>query len=157
MIRIKYGDIGFTLVELLVALFVIALVASILWGGLSGYRNNQALSTGVETVLAALAEARTKTVSSEGDRQYGVYFDAGRAVIFPGPTYAEGGVLNREFRLENAISISTTSLLVSTSTIMFAKITGGAANYGTITIALKSDSTKTKIIAVSQTGEVSQQ
>lgn len=148
---------GITLVELLIFMAVVVLILSILWKGLTSYRDSQSLGTGTETILAILSEARTKTVSSENDSQYGVYFDSNRAVIFPGIVFAEPNSLNQEFKLDTAIKVSTTSLQSSTSTIVFSRITGEAPNYGTVTLSLKRDSSKSKIISVSRTGEVAVQ
>ncbi len=148
---------GFTLIELVIALGVMVLLISVIWTGLEKTRKNQALSTGVETVLSALREARTKTLSLEGNQSYGVYLEEDRVVIFPGESFSEPNILNQEFWLEKAISISTTSLAVSTSTILFNAVTGEVPNYGTITISLKSDASTNRTINVSRTGETSQQ
>lgn len=155
--NLQPNNTGFTLVEILISLFVLAILSSFLWGGLKASRDNQGLSTGVETVLSALSEARTKTTSSEGDNQFGVYLDSGRVVIFQGTTFTEPNSLNREFKLDAVVAISSTALSVSTSTIIFQKITGETTNYGTITISLKSNATKNKVINVYRTGEANQQ
>lgn len=148
---------GFTLIELLVYFSITVLLVSIGWGGLSNYRDTQALTSSTETILSALSEARTKTISSENNSQFGVYFESGRAVIFPGTVFSEPNSVNLEFKIERAVLISTTSLALSPNSVVFKKITGGTDNYGTIVLSLKSNSGKTKTISVSKTGSVAVQ
>lgn len=148
---------GFTLVEITISLAVMTLLTAMLFSGLSSSKNNQALSTGVEIILSALGEARTKTLSSENNQSYGVYLRTDKVVIFPGAVFSEQNPLNQEFKLENPIYISTTSLAVSTSTLLFLRVTGEVANYGTITVSLKSDANQKRIINVPKTGAVSGQ
>ena len=146
---------GFTLVEILIALFIIGLLSTILTGVLSKYRDRQALSTASETILTALSEARQKTLSLENNMQYGVYFDKSRVVIFPGTVFSEPNSLNQEFPLESAVNISTTSLVTSTSTVVFSKVTGAVSNYGSVTVSLKSSTSTNKVINISASGGVS--
>lgn len=148
---------GFTLVEILVALFVVGLLSAVLGNILSTYRDKQALNTASETILSALSEAKEKTISLENNMQYGVYFDKNRAVIFPGTVFTEPNSINQAFMMESVVNISTTSLRTSTSTIVFDKVTGAASNYGSVTVSLVTDPSKYKIINISATGGVSEQ
>ena len=146
---------GFTLIELLVVLAIFLLVGLLSLSSLAQYRDVQALETGVETIRTAVSEARSKAIASEGGSQYGIYLNTDRVVVFPGTSFSEPNSSNVEFSLEPSISISTTSLSSGTSTVVFSKFIGEAAQYGTITVSLVRDQTKFKTIEVSKTGAVS--
>src|SRR3989344_3528620 len=113
----KSKNRGLTVIELLLSVAVFGLLAGLLWNGLASYRDRQAVSSGVEMVLAALSEARMKTVASERNMQYGVRLKSDRVVVFPGTEFTEPNSLNLEYPLERLIHISTTSLESSTSTV----------------------------------------
>src|SRR3989344_6763638 len=74
----KSKNRGLTVIELLLSVAVFGLLAGLLWNGLASYRDRQAVSSGVEMVLAALSEARMKTVASERNMQYGVRLKSDR-------------------------------------------------------------------------------
>ncbi|HEY4476804.1 MAG TPA: prepilin-type N-terminal cleavage/methylation domain-containing protein [Candidatus Paceibacterota bacterium] len=150
------ADQGFTILEFLVVISIIVLVATIIIIPFKQFRDNQVLDNTVNDVLAVLADARGKTLSSEGDSQYGVNFVSDLATLFKGDTFLGAGTLgNEEIEINYPATLSTISLTGGGSSIVFERLTGTTANSGTIVISLSNSEPQTRTIIISSAGVVS--
>lgn len=145
---------GFTLTELLVVIAVMALIGSIVWGGLSNYREVQALQSTADVIVATLGEARSRAISSVEAKQYGVHFEEKRIVLFEGNQYLSSSASNTITILNNAISVSSSGLTASSTEIVFEKITGKGSASGQIKVFLTADVDKNFVIIVEPIGIV---
>lgn len=143
---------GFTAIELLVGIAVIAVIFSIATGPLKSFRDSQILASDTENILSILKEARSQTIFSKNSSQYGVHFESGRAVLFQGTVFGEPNANNKEFRLNSNLSISNWSLNGGGQDVIFKRLTGTTDQFGTVTAALKNNPAKVKIINISETG-----
>jgi type II secretory pathway pseudopilin PulG len=146
---------GFTLIETIVAIGVLVLLAVVIISGFVSLRGNTALESTGENIVALLSEARSKTLASEESSQYGVHFEANRAVFFKGASFMEGQPDNDEFLISSLVEISDINLDGGGPDVIFKKLTGKTDNYGTITLALKANPAKTKDIVIQATGIIS--
>ena len=73
---------GFTLVEILVVMFIFAIVASIVWASFHGYNRQQALEGAAQTTVAMLGDARARTVNGRDAQQYGLARNATHSICF---------------------------------------------------------------------------
>ena len=137
---------GFTVVETLVTLFIIVLVSTLILWPFSSFRNTKLLDGAAEDVLSTLHEAQTRTLSSDGGNQYGVYFESDKITLLPE---------DRELALHNSLQISNISLNGGGATVTFDRLTGTTANYGTITISLINDNTRERVISIGSAGSAS--
>lgn len=143
---------GFTAIELLIGLAVVVVIFSIALGPLRSFRDSQILASGTENILSFLKEARSQTVFSKNSSQYGVHFESGRAVLFKGIVFTEPNTNNKEFLLHDGLMISGWSLNGGGADIVFERLTGKTSQFGTVTISLKNNPSKVKIINIGETG-----
>jgi prepilin-type N-terminal cleavage/methylation domain-containing protein len=144
---------GFSLMEILVSMSIIAFISSISVISFSNLRVAQVLDKETATVASVISQARNLTVASKGNNQYGVHLAADSVTLFVGPTYSQSASTNSIFTINNAVSLSQ-SLTGGSSDILFNHLDGEATQSGTITMSLVSNPTQTKTITVFATGVV---
>lgn len=145
---------GVTILELLIVVAIIAVLATIVMLSFSSFRQNSALQTNAENIVSMLSKARSNTIASKDGYQYGVHFATGDVTIFRGASYVSGDGNNEVYTLDAALEISAISLTGGGSDVVFQKFTGKTAQYGTTTIRVIADSTKTTVISIEQTGSI---
>jgi prepilin-type N-terminal cleavage/methylation domain-containing protein len=152
---------GFTLIEMMLVIALIAMVTAIAVGGFSLFQRQSDLNAAADTVIAIMEEARSKTLSSRDQSQYGVRFNNDRILLFigsslpvdvatlPAATSTDGF---REYVFPSSVEASTTiAVLGKHEDAVFKRLTGETAS-GTIKLWSKSDTTKVKTISIQSTG-----
>jgi prepilin-type N-terminal cleavage/methylation domain-containing protein len=145
---------GMTLMEILVSIAILSVLLGIVSASFSTYSRSQAVDKTALKVSSLLTEARSNTLASKSGLQYGVYFDTTRVVMFEGATYAAGAATNKVLAFDSSAQITNVNLVGGGSSVVFDKLTGKTTQYGTTTIALPSDLSKSKMVVVHQTGLV---
>ena len=145
---------GFTFLEIIIFLSIAVFLMVIIAVSFSSFHNNQELNTIVQKTTILINLARSKTLSSEGFSQYGVHFETSRVVLFRGVIFEESNSDNSVTTMPPLIEISNINLNGGGNNLIFQKLTGKTENYGTITLRIKSDTSKTKIIDIKTTGIV---
>ncbi|MDP3735640.1 MAG: prepilin-type N-terminal cleavage/methylation domain-containing protein [bacterium] len=145
---------GFTLIEILISVAVIAILASIATISFTGLRERQALSIGVEEVRTLLSRARARTLAAEDDSVFGLHITTSSVTLFRGVTYNPAAGDNELHVLDSLVTISAHALAGGGADVVFDKRTGMTSDYGTITVALASDVSENKVITIAQTGLV---
>lgn len=143
---------GFSLIEIIVSVAVLALVVSAGWFSFSSYAARQELKSGSARVAALIAEARSKTLARENSAAYGVHFESDRAVLFRAPTYAAGNADNKAELMSRRITISVISF--SGSEVVFKRLTGAATATGSITLSVRGNPSVSKMIHVGLAGTI---
>ena len=145
---------GVTLLEIIVVLTILTLLAVITFSALPKLTKRNDLSSSVQITASLLAEARSKTLSAENDTQYGVRFLADRAVFFSGAAFSSSTPGNIEKVFPPSVQISSTTLQGGGTDIIFSRLTGDTAQYGTIDIRSLVDASATSTISVGQRGNI---
>jgi len=140
-------DSGFTLIEIIVAIGVLAIVGSTLFIGFSRATESTDLKTSAFKAVDALQFARTRTIASLASSQYGVHF-----VLFRGATYNASDPDNIVYALSSRVEIADITLTGGGSDVVFDRITGKTAQNGTVTVRLIDDPLKLKIVQISSAG-----
>jgi prepilin-type N-terminal cleavage/methylation domain-containing protein len=143
---------GFTLLELLVAIAIAAILFAITVSGFRNLREETNLPLAVDDAVSYLQDARARTLSSEGATVYGVHFETGMFVFFIGPTYTAGAPTNKERDLPPTVTISSYSFSGGGDEVIFKRLTGETDNSGTVTFQLTSDPSHTRTIDINLTG-----
>ncbi len=143
---------GFTALELLMVVAIMALLAAIIISPFAAFRNSKVLDTASEQSLALLSEARGNTLSAKDGYQYGVHFEASQIVLYRGATYSGVDVNNKAVVLDGALEVSSIALNGGGSDVLFEKLSGKTAKSGTIVIRVKNDTTKLRTITITGTG-----
>lgn len=143
---------GFTLIEVLIALAIVAVIAAVGVTSLSNFNAQEALSVETVKVISLLSKARSQTLSAKGGNAYGVHFEERKAVLFKGAVYSASDPNNQTQVLHTEVKISALSLLGGGSEVVFKKLTGGTAQSGTVTLSLARNPSVTKLITIAGTG-----
>ncbi len=117
------------------------------------FNSMQALEKDRALVSSILNQARSLTLSSKGNSQYGVRFNAGEIVLFTGASYSAATTTNLSFPLSPQVSLST-SLSGGGVEVVFERLSGKTRESGTVTLALVSNASSTKSITIYGTGVI---
>ncbi|RJQ37553.1 hypothetical protein C4552_00770 [Candidatus Parcubacteria bacterium] len=143
---------GVTALELLLAIALVAIIATLLASGFSLFRRSVAVGAATETTLAVLAEARSRTLGSRDAASWGVHFETSRIVLYKGPAFSEGAAGNEVTALGGDVRIATIALAGGGSDVLFDRLTGATSQAGTITIEHAHDASRFRVITVLATG-----
>ena len=145
---------GFTVLEILVAISIITLVVTIITISFSKLNSAQALDKSATLVTAVLDEARSLTLSSKGDSQYGIYFGDSQVTLFKGATYSPSDPANVVTNLHALVSLRNITLFGGGTSVVFKRLTGNTNQTGTAEVFLKDSPTTFRTITISATGIV---
>ncbi|PJE73422.1 MAG: hypothetical protein COV02_02820 [Candidatus Terrybacteria bacterium CG10_big_fil_rev_8_21_14_0_10_41_10] len=145
---------GFSLMEVIVVIAIVGVITTFAGVSFSAFRNAKLLDSTAQDILSLINTARVKSISSENASRYGVHFEADRAVLFAGNSFVEPSASNMELNLSPSVEISEVSLFGEGADVVFERITGETGNYGSVTVRISSDASKTKIIEIRSAGSV---
>ncbi len=145
---------GFTLLELLFVIVIATIISTIVIVSLSRLNSSQALEKSSELVASTLNEARSLTLSSKRDTQYGVYFEPSQIVLFTGDTYLSSDPDNVVTIINTLTGIQNITLLGGGTSIVFNRLTGNTDEPGTLEVFLQSSPGTFRTITISSTGVV---
>lgn len=148
----KNSTSGFSLFELLIVLSITVIIAGIVIGVFSIYKRNNDLKLAVERSVNILKDARNKTLTSEGDSQYGVHFEASQVILFAGSSYNPADPSNVVYALPTTVQISSTALVGGGADTIFKRLTGETTQSGTVTFQLIAEATRSEVIDIRSTG-----
>lgn len=145
---------GFTMLEALIALAILALLVTIILISLPRLNSRQALEKSVDTVVSVLDDARSRTLASIGGEQYGVYIDTSRVILFKGASYSSSNPDNAVVPLNNLVATRSIALNGGGSEVVFERLTGNTGEYGTLEVYLLASTTEFRTITINLTGVV---
>lgn len=143
---------GFTLVELVIVIFIITLLATISTVSYLYFERKTNLDKTANDILSVIKTAQNRTLASEGASQYGIHFETNQYILFKGSSYSVGSPDNTTYSLPQQVEIYNISLSGGGSDVIFQRISGATDQSGTIGLRLVSDVSKTRSITISSTG-----
>ena len=147
---------GVTLIELLIALSMVALISSIILASFSQFRSRQTLDASVEVVLAAFSAAHLDTISSKNDDIYGIYLKQNEVIYFKGSPYpGDSDPGNVHYILPATLEVANISLSGGGSAVFYKRLLGGTNNYGSFDVRVKANTTVKSTVTINQTGATS--
>lgn len=148
------GENAFTLIEIVIVIAIMFLLVVGLTAAFTSFTKGNALSGAALNALSLLEKARSQTLASIGDTQYGVHFDASSMTLFAG-SYNQNAAGNVVFPYDSRVTMSNISLSGAGSEVTFKRLSGTTDQSGTITFSLpKSPTVPAKVITVSNSGLV---
>src|SRR3989344_1320747 len=153
--RFIFQKKGFTAIEFLITLAILFVLTAIIFTSMSRFRSGKALQIVSEDILSLLDEGRTDTLSAKDSYAYGVHFESSEITLFRGAAYSSSDSTNKTVDIDGAVEISDISLAGGGSDVLFQRLTGKTGQSGTVTIRLKSDTSKTKTILIEASGVAS--
>jgi len=155
----KTAKKGFTLIEVIVTTMILVILASITIVGFVSLQKRTYLSSNVNNFVEVMRLARSKTIASKDDKQYGVYIDVSASpnkyVLFEGITYGlRDPLLDQNYSLTQGVNFSAVNL-GGGGEINFDRLIGSSAQSGDITFQYGGDNGQETTIYISNSGVVS--
>lgn len=144
---------GFSLIEILIVIGILGMLLSMSFYFFPAFGKRDALEKDVAGLVAMMREARSSSVLSKNASAFGVHLQENKAVLFEGDSYVSGGPNEEVMQFSKKVYLSSYSLNMGGSDIVFDRLTGNTSNYGTVTLSLKDNSTSTTI-TILETGVV---
>ncbi|MDP3015144.1 MAG: prepilin-type N-terminal cleavage/methylation domain-containing protein [bacterium] len=150
---------GFTFIELLIVISITAILATVGAMNLIGYRQERDLNFAVQEIITVLRNSQDRSIAQEEGSRWGIYFNNPTGdsndfyELFKGTSYA-GGIVASKIALRSNIQFDTPTSN-SSSTVIFAPITGLPSASITIKISLIGKPTSSSTIIINTNGEIS--
>ncbi|MEK7090140.1 MAG: LamG-like jellyroll fold domain-containing protein [Patescibacteria group bacterium] len=143
---------GFTVFELLIVVAILAVIGVVIVSVFHNFRAPIILNSAAEVGVSALNDARSKTLSSKSSKQYGVHFASSSVTLFRSATYLASDSENKENIFSTDAEISCISLNGGGTNVVFDRLTGETANYGTVIYRLANQPSTTRKIVILPSG-----
>jgi len=151
MVLVCQNQKGFTLLETMMVVGLTLILATISISALSTFGNRSNHREAAHIILGVFEDAHARTLASQDDSVYGVHLETSQAVLFKGDTYTVGDPSNETYPLPSKASITNINLGGSDD-VVFERLSGSATPTGTVTVALMSDATQSKILTIHESG-----
>lgn len=145
---------GFSLIEILASVTVLAALGAIMAYGFYSFFRTSEMKTAVDVVESVLKEARADTIMAKNDSRYGVHFQSDRVVFFAGAAYSASDPSNKIQKMPPSVSIGAIALNGGGAEVIFNRLSGNTAQYGSVTLSHVSHDIAPKIISVSAAGTI---
>lgn len=149
------GNWGFSLIEVLVAVSVLTIITGLVAPGFNFFKRQSIIDGATQEIVHALRFAQNKTLASEGNSNFGVYFETNKFVLFKGVTYSASAIDNEVHNLDSSLNISAINFGGAVSYVVFDRLTGTTANYGSLSVGRTGDASQDKVIYIDQSGIIS--
>ena len=127
---------GFTLIEVLLSLSVMALIAGMGASIYASYEQQNALDIATGTIVENLRRASALSEAMEGDASWGVSIGTSTVTLFQGSNFA-----GRNQNFDETFQISRSITPSGLSEVVFLKATGTPQTTGTITLTTTANAT----------------
>jgi len=145
---------GFSLLEVLIAIFIIGVLAAITVNNMSGARDRKIMEGTADEIVAKLEEVKANSQIGKGGLNYGIKFNDDSYVLFSGLSYDSGDSNNVTISINSRMELSNT-ISGSSDSVVFSKIKGEPNHTGTITVSLISDPSESMDIVIGELGDIS--
>lgn len=130
----KYRDLinlrGFTLLEFLISISIIAIIGTISFAIWRGYYTTAVVDTEARAVLSFVRSARQNAMANDSSSDYSVKFLSDSCVGFLGSTYVPGDSANE---IQEVSDVTLTSTFPN-DIVTFTNFNGRATASGTVTV-----------------------
>ena len=146
---------GFSLIEFLVIIAIVAVIASIVGMSFRSARRLKVLDSNTAAIVGLLSQARVRTLSGKLSSVYGVHLESGQAVLYQGDAYNASAATNESYAVDPAVEIAFIALTGGGSDVLFERLTGKTANSGTFVVRLISEASLARTVTIESSGIVS--
>ena len=152
---------GFTMIELIIVVALVAAVAVIAATNLFGSKSKDDLTNASQSIAASLREAQSNAMSEEQGTAWGVYFNNATTTtpffaLISSSTYATSVVVGGTHPLPASVAYDTATLASGASTTeSFSLLTGLASASMTIRVYVQNTPSLSSTISIASSGAVS--
>lgn len=151
---VKNRSHGFTLIEVMIVLAIFSIIAGIVLQQGSSLSTTVELENASKNIDLKIRTAKARSIGALNDKNYGIHFESSKVVIFDGTgAYVDGAVGNEVFDLPGHVQINSIALNGGVTDIVFDRLTGNTASFGSIGLISTRDATKTKTIFINADGQ----
>lgn len=137
---------GFTLVEILLVIGMLAFLAAIITPITLDFYKSQQLDTHTRQIIQTLRRAQLSAMSVEEDSSFGVYLTNNNYTLFRGSSY-----VTRETQYDEVFDLSQIVNISGLSEVVFSKLDGLSSATGQISLT---NNIKTNAIDINEMGRV---
>lgn len=150
---------AFTFIELIIVIAIFLALTTFSLSAFFRFRRESALTNNAEEIIGALRMAQNRTLISKNLSRYGVYFKTTvsphQYILFQGESYAlRNDSFDETYEISSDVKIFEIDL-AGGSEVVFNRLTGTTSQSGAISLRLDKDHSKTKIIHIKDSGQVS--
>jgi prepilin-type N-terminal cleavage/methylation domain-containing protein len=127
----KNDNLGFTLIELIVVMVIVASLFGLIIFNLIGTEKTSEVSAASDSLISNLSSQQTKAMLGAGTSNgvnYGIHFQSDRYVLFQGNSYSPADSNNFIEMLDEGLVISNI-LMPAGSNLIFTSATGTVSGY----------------------------
>jgi len=152
MNRAQQSQRGVTLMEIIIVIAIMMILLALTIQSFSKLGAIRALDTNAQVILLELEKARSLTLASKNESQFGVHFATTSVTLFEGSTYDASSASTTVTYFNPAVTITYIALTGSSTSVVFERLTGKTAQAGTITVTLSGQLSGTKTLRIYATG-----
>jgi len=147
---------AFTLVELLIVIGVSAVLVALSGGVYIALEKRSSIDIQARELKSVLILARNRTLASEEEQRFGVHIATSTKeyILFKGASYSATSTENEQFIIEPRININSVNLRGGGHDVIFQRLTGITAQYGSITLQDAADSSRIQTICIDSSGSI---
>ena len=142
---------GFSILEIVVVISILFIISSFSYASFVYLNQRENLDKEALSILSFLEEARSSTLGSKNALQYGVHFEASKAVFFSGSNYNATDPANVILTLSPIIRISSINLYGGGSDVVFERLSGETFDNGSVSVSM-TVSSSSRTINVQRSG-----
>lgn len=147
LLKHKQNNAGFTLLEVLLSVAIIALIAGLGTPVYQSFQTRNDLDVATNTVAQSLRRAQVLARASDGDTTWGVDVRSGSVTVYKGASYA-----SRDSAFDELFDVPTSITPSGIGGTVFSKFTGVPQTTGTIT--LTSNTNESRTITINEKGTI---
>lgn len=151
--------LGFTLIELLTVIGILIVLTAMSIPAFRSFQKESDLTNTTEEIINILRFAQNKTLASEENSQWGVWFSTSTApqeyILLKGENYISRDPLYDEtHEIPEKIELYEINLTGGGREVVFDRVIGSTDYFGNISLRLKGDISKTRQIIVENSGKI---
>ena len=156
MLKCLHDKSGFTLVEILVVVFIMSIMLSVTIISGRSFNDSINLENTVKSIDMKIKLAKSRSISALNGTNHSVHFETDKVVVFEGNTFDASAPTNEVLVFSDNIKINMpVSLSGGGDDLIFNRLIGSTYNPGNINIEVKNDPSKTKQIIINADGQTS--
>ena len=144
---------GFTFIEFLISMGVLAILVTLMLASFSKARQVRDLSASTQTVLSVLRLAQSKTLAGENDSAWGVHLESNKITLFQGDTFSSAP-FTQIYDLPLSIELVAIALNGGSIDVIFKRVTGDTDQHGSFILRVAADPANSRSFAVDGSGKI---